>query len=228
MESLWERWVEPRCMRAARWLACPERPVEPVDGLPSVAELFSAFAVFTVDDADKTKEALDFCQWLFDRQEERTKTLESKASTLMGFAGITTAFVSGFAALLLDAKNIPCTLLGLLVVVYLLLVYSFVRTILCALVVVTVGPRYRFKYPASRDILGLKDNSVPKLHGQRAVDFFDSYANNRAINDDKAGYLISAQRSFAIATLLVFVVTIVFGGYLSYTLLSPWLSAGVR
>lgn len=225
MEHVWERYIQPACLRAARWLACPDRPVDPLKRLPAVDEVRSAFAV---EDPEKVEEALHFCRWLFEREEERTRILESKAITLTGFAGVTTALVSGFAALLLDQSNKPCVVaLAALLILYVFLAYSFVRTILCALMVVRVGRRYTFKYPASKDILGIKSQTVQQIRQQRAVDFFDSYANNRAINRDKAGYLISAQKAFAVAALLLLVIAVVIAGYMLLVALRPWLQQGL-
>lgn len=88
--------------------------------------------------------------------------------------------------------------------------------------VIRVGPHYSFKYPASRDILAIKSETVTDIQKHRVVDFFDSYANNRAINEDKAGYLISAQEAFAVAALLLFLITVVIAGYMSWLALGPW------
>lgn len=211
MELLWQ-YAERVLLWAARWLVCPERPLEQVPGLPSAYEEIQAG--LAMEDSGKIREALDFCKGLFEREEERTRTLESKAITLTGFTGLTTAFVSGFAALLLDAEKIPCRpILVVLVVLYVLLVYSFIRTILCALRVVRVGDPYRFTSPAPRDIFRLKTDEIDNIRRERAVDFFHSYVKNHAINNDKAGYLMSAQRGFATATLLLFLITIVFASY---------------
>lgn len=222
MERFWEWLPERFFLWAAHWLACPERQVKPVESLPSTDEVSSAF--LPLEDDDKVEEALDFCKWLFDREEETTKTLESKATTLTGFAGVTVALVLGFATLLLDPSNLPSAyVLVPMLILYVLLVYCFVRTILCALIVNSVGGRYTFRYPCSRDILSLSSNSPKQLRRQRAVDFFDSYVNNRAINRDKAGYLISAQRAFAIGSLVLFVIAVLMAGYMLAVVLSPGL-----
>ena len=89
--------------------------------------------------------------------------------------------------------------------------------------VIRVGPHYSFKYPASRDILAIKSKTVTHIQKHRVVDFFDSYANNRAINEDKAGYLISAQNAFAVAALFLFLMTVAIAGYMLSLGLSPWL-----
>jgi len=155
MERLWELG-ERVVLAAARWLICPDRRVEQVPDLPSPEQIKDGLAV---DDTKKVRETLDFCKWLFEREEERTRTLESKAVTLTGFTGLTTAFVSGFAALLLDAEKIPCKpAMAAFVLLYVLVVMSFTRTILCALRVVRVGDPYflhiltRGTYPSSRQM----------------------------------------------------------------------------
>ena len=222
MDRFWEWLPEPFFLWTAHWLACPERPVKPLESLPSLDEVSSAFLPLEAD--DKVEEALDFCKWLFDREEETTKTLQSKATTLTGFAGVTVALVLGFATLLLDPSNLPSAcMLGPMLVLYVLLVYCFVRTILCALIVNSVGPRYAFKHPSSRDILCLSSDSPMQIRRQRAVDFLDAYANNRAINRDKAGYLISAQRAFAIGSLVLFVIAVLIACYMLIVAFSPWL-----
>ena len=221
MDRFWEWLPEPFFLWAAHWLACPERPVKPLKKVPSIEEVSSALAL---EEPAKAQEALDFCRWLFEREEDRTKILESKATTLTGFAGVTAALVLGVAALLLDPPKLASTYASVaLLVLYLILVYCFVRTILCALMVIFVGPRYRFKYPASQDILAIRYKTIAQIHAQRAVDFFDSYVNNRAINEDKAGYLISAQQAFSTAALLLFLIPVLVAGYMLYVTLGPWL-----
>jgi hypothetical protein len=226
MERFWEWLPEPFLLWLAHWLACPERQVQPLDFLPSVDEVASA--LLPLEDDDEVDEALDFCEWLFDRQEETTKTLESKATTLTGFAGVTVALVLGFATLILNPDNLPsASILSAMIVLYILVVYCFVRAILCALIVLSVGRRYNFMHPSSRDILSLHSEGLITVRRQRAVDFFNSYANNRAINRDKAGYLISAQRAFAIGSLILFVIAAVTAAYMLSVALSPWLRAAL-
>jgi hypothetical protein len=227
MERFWEWLPEPFFLWVAHWLACPERPVDPVESLPTVDEVSATF--LPLEDDDKVEEALAFCKWLFDREDETTKTLESKATTLTGFAGVTVALVLGFATLLLDPNNLPgAHMLGAMLILYVLLVYCFVRTILCALIVNSVGRRYTFRYPSSRDILSLSSNARKQIRRQRAVDFFDSYMNNRAINRDKAGYLISAQRAFAIGSMVLFLISVLMAGYMLSVVFRPWLATALN
>ena len=221
MERFWEWLPEPFFLWVAHWLACPERPVEPLGSLPSTEEVSSVF--LALEDDNKVEEALDFCKWLFDREEKRTKTLESKAATLTGFAGVADALVIGLATLLLDPDNVPSGYVsGAMLILYVFLVYCFVRTILCALIAVGVGRRYPFRYPSCRDILALSSDSPKQIRRHRAVDFFQSYSTNRAINDDKAGYLISAQRAFAIGSLVLFLIAVLMAAYMLSVVLSPW------
>jgi hypothetical protein len=224
MERFWEWLPERFFLWAAHWLACPERPVKPLESLPSVDEVSSSF--LELEDDDKLEEALDFSKWLFDREEQTTKTLESKATTLTGFAGVAVALVLGLATFLLNPNILPSThVLVPMLALYVLVVYCFVRTILCALIVNSVGPRYTFKHPSSRDILSLRSDTPRQIRRQRAVDFFDSYANNRAINRDKAGYLISAQRAFAIGSLALFATAMLMAVYVLGMALGPWLQS---
>jgi len=216
MERLWELG-ERVVLAVARWLVCPDRRLEQVPDLPSEEQIKDGLAV---DDTNKVRETLDFCKWLFEREEERTRTLESKAVTLTGFTGLTTAFVSGFAALLLDAEKIPCRpAMAVFVLLYVLVVSSFARAILCALRVVRVGDPYSFAHPNPWDISKLKTDEADRVRMERARDFFISYTKNHAINDDKAGYLISAQRGFAMATLFLFIMAVVFACYVLLTAL---------
>jgi hypothetical protein len=221
VEDLWESWLEGWLLRGARWLACPAREVKPRKGAPSIEDVSSAFAL---EEQEKVDEALDFCRWLWELEEERTRILETKAITLTGFAGVTAAVVLGIAALLLDASKLGSIYAsGALLILYVVLVYCFVRTVLCALMVVTVGGRYRFHHPASADILAIRSKTVLQIQAQRAVDYFDSYLKNRAINEDKAGYLISAQQAFAVAALLLFLMTLFVAAYMLALVLGPWL-----
>jgi hypothetical protein len=216
MDSIWER-TESALLRIARWLACPQRRIAQAPTLPDPEEMRAGL---DMDDSDKTREALAFCKELFEREEKRTETLESKSITLMGFAGLTAALVSASAALLLDTDKIQCEpLLAILSLLYVFLVYSFVRSILCALMVVRVGDPYWFASPAAQDILDLRLQDVDHVRMQWALDYLHSYVKNHTINNDKAGYLISAQRGFAVAMLLLFAIAIVFVSYAVRTMI---------
>lgn len=199
-------------LRVANWLLCPDRPLEEVSDLPESREEIAA--ALALKDSRKIDEALTYCKDLFDREEERTRTLESKAITLTSFAGLTAAFVSGFAGLLLDSEKIPCwPARAVLLLPYIAIVCAFARTILCALRVVKVGDPYRFAAPAPTDILNLSIDTPQGVRLERAVDFFYAYRTNLVINNNKASYLMSAQRGFATAMFFLLLTTIVSGGY---------------
>ena len=58
------------------------------------------------DDKDKIDEAINVASQLSEKEEERRSTFESKATTLVGFAGLSATIVVGFGSVLVDRQKI--------------------------------------------------------------------------------------------------------------------------
>ncbi|TKJ28286.1 MAG: hypothetical protein CEE40_11780 [Chloroflexi bacterium B3_Chlor] len=160
------------------------------------------------------EEALTFCRDLFEREEQRAASLESKATTLMGFGALTAAFVSGFAGLLLDEATAPCmSVVKVLALVYILLVSSFASAIFCGLQALL--PQM-ITVPAPGDILELAQSNVglTVVRRERAGEFYKSYLANRETTNKKGSWVKLAQVSVVFGMVCLLLVAIVLSVHL--------------
>ena len=174
-----------------------------------------------VDDKDKLDDAVEFCQDLLDREMERADRIEAKAFTLLGITGIGTAFITGFAALLLDRGKIASTpALITAAILFILAAVSFLWTISLATRVVAIG-RYRFTRPSANDVFLLSSASLLTVKHERAVSLFHSFAQNVRQVDRKATYLGGAQLWFRNSITLLLILTFFLTLYLVVRTLAP-------
>lgn len=164
--------------------------------------------------AREIRETLAFCRDIYEREAEREASFESKATTLMGFGALAAAFVSGFAALLLDEATAPCTrVVRLLAFAYALLVSSLFASIFCALR--ALWP-HEIAAPDPEDILKLarKNPDLAKVRRTRAGDFYESYFKNREETNRKAEWVKRAQISVVVGMGCLFLIGIVLSVHL--------------
>ena len=183
------------------------RPVfeEPESPFPSRSEIEAKFSTLT---DKKLEDALEFCSALVKREDNRADKVESKAVTLIGITGIATAFITGFASLLLDRSKISIGLfLTLAALLYIVVVLSFLFTIFLAMTVIKTLD-YQFGYPDPKDILGLADSSLDTIKRNRAIDLFCSFARNSQLVNRKGTYLGGAQLWFRNSMALLVVLTL--------------------
>ena len=163
------------------------------------------------------EEALTFCRALFEREEQRAASFESKATTLMGFGALTAAFVAGFAALLLDEATAPCmSIVKVLAPFYFLLVLSFFFAILCALW--ALRPQI-ITVPAPEDILKLAHSNVglTVVRRERAGEFYKSYLANRETTNKKGFWVRWAQISVFFGMVLLVIIAAVLSIHLIFS-----------
>lgn len=169
----------------------------------------------------KVDEALTYCDGLLKREDERSAKVESKAFTLIGTTGIATAFITGFAALLLDRgkiNSVPILVIGALG--YVLAVASLIFTVYLAVKVVTISD-YRFTYPSASDILKLATQNLIDVRRERAADLLYSYEQNAVTVNYKATYLGGAQLWLRNSIVLLSGLTIVLAIYVPFTSSAP-------
>jgi len=159
-------------------------------------------------DKEKLNDALEYCTGLLEREEKRSDKVESKAFTLIGITGIATAFITGFAGLLLDGGKINSAwVLIPSAVLYVLVVISLMWTIFLAVKVVTIGD-YWFTYPSANDILKLSTASLNYVRRERAASLFYSLAQNCRVVNRKATFLGGAQLWFRNSIVLLLIVSL--------------------
>lgn len=164
-------------------------------------------------DKEKLDDAIEYCNGLLKREEDRSDKVESKAFKLIGITGIATGFITGFAGLLLGQEHITSAwVLVFATVLYVLVVISLLWTIFLAVKVVIVGD-YWFTYPAADDILKLSNATLHYVKRERAASLYYSFARNRRVVNRKATFLDGAQLWFKHSIALLMALTLLLALY---------------
>jgi hypothetical protein len=167
-------------------------------------EIRKAFA--NLRGEDKVDDAVQYCQDLLDREENRLEIVERKAYTLISVTGIAASFAVGFSGLVLsNYGSMPQPLLLPVAIVFVLLMGSLFVTAYLGSRVVEVG-EYRLAYPSANDIFTLSGEKLTSVRLERAASLFYSFAHNAQVVNRKATYLIGGQlwfRNFIALLLLI-------------------------
>lgn len=161
-------------------------------------------------DEEKLDDAVQYCESLLQREDDRLDKIEAKAFTLIGITGIATGFITGFAGLLLNQSNTLSYVLIPAAVLYILVVVSLMWTIFLAVKVVSVGD-YLFMYPSANDILQLSDETLTSVKQERAVSLFRSFVQNNQTVNRKATFLGGAQLWFRNSIFSLLILTLLIG-----------------
>lgn len=183
--------------------------------MPQIREKF----VHVTDDS-VLDSALEQCNGLMKREEDRIDKIESKAFTLTGASGIVASFIVGFAGLLLDqtqAKSIHIIIIALL---YIVVAVSLMMTMYLALKVVMIST---FIYPSAEDVFNIVTISPQEVKRERIVSLFYSSECNMQLANRKGTYLIGAETWFRNSISLLLCLALFLGGY---TLIKPPVSIG--
>jgi hypothetical protein len=165
----------------------------------------------------KIDDALLFCSELMANEERRRETIESKGTTLVGIAGISTAFITGFGALLLDRSKISDpTVLTIVAILYTLVDVCLLLSFVHAAHSVNVRKFWVAK-PRAEDIFGLADHSLIKARMDRVASLYVSYVRNCSENDRKATFVIAAQNWYRNAIVLLLLAGVLLGVYAWYS-----------
>jgi hypothetical protein len=192
--------------------------IEAPDAQSRLSEIRASFSGL---EEEKVDEALTYCDGLLKREDERSAKIESKAFTLIGTTGIATAFITGFAALLLDRGKISSLLVLMIGALgYILAVAALIFTVYLAVKVVTVGD-YKFTYPSASDILKLATQNLIDVRRERAASLLFSYEQNAITVNYKATYLGGAQLWFRNSIVLLSGLTMVLAIYAPFTSSAP-------
>ncbi len=125
---------------------------------------------------------------------------------------VATAFVVGFAGLMLDGSKLGVgVFMGCVAVLYFVIVSALLLTILLALRVVEVGT-YRFAYPGVDEVRHLGEVPLIVAKRERAGTVLRCFERNHAVVNGKANYLIGAQVWFRNAMVLLFLLATLLAG----------------
>ncbi|MBC8492660.1 MAG: hypothetical protein H8D43_02650 [Chloroflexi bacterium] len=189
--------------------------------LPHPTTLSEAREGFRDLEGEKLDDALEYCDKLLGREDDRSDKIESKAFKLIGIPGIATGFITGFAGLLLEREKLA--LVPVLIVaaaLYVLVVLALMFTIYLAVKVVTVGD-YVFTYPSANDIFELSKASLEYVKRERAASLFYSFTQNQQVVNRKATYLSGAQLWFRNSVVLLLVLTLLLALYAPFKSSAP-------
>jgi hypothetical protein len=177
----------------------------------SLSEMRQSFSA--VEDKEKLDYAIEYCDQLLKREDDRSDKIESKAFTLIGITGIATGFITGFAGLLLDRdKLVSNWILIPSAALYILVALSLIMTVLLAVKVIVVGD-YWFSYPSASDILTVSRTSLNYFKRKYATSLFYSFNKNVQAVNRKATYLGGSQLWFRNSIVLLLLLTLILAGY---------------
>jgi hypothetical protein len=191
------------------WFLVLAKDIEIVrrESLPSVS-------FDTLDDAGKVDDALEFCNALAEKVQDRIQRIEAKATSLAGFAGAIMALTASLGGFLIDpSKGWSTTALIIAAaILFFLVVVALLITLLVALRTVDVF-LYKQSEVAARDIFDLCGSATTLLSvkRQRATDLFKAYEANVYVAREKATYLGGAQLWFRNALALLFLLSLTVG-----------------
>jgi len=147
-----------------------------------------------IQDKDKIEETLKYCESLLATEEERKKTLESKATTLTGITGLASSVIFGFAGFIFDKiRNINVFLLLSVTILYVILSVYITKSIYYSIMALKPD---KYLHPDANEIFSLSDKSIEEVRRERAIDSFYSYVKNIDLNNKKATLLLKAQNYF--------------------------------
>ncbi|WP_449245605.1 hypothetical protein [Desulfobacca acetoxidans] len=163
-----------------------------------------------LDNHQKIEEALSYCKQLYDDEEDRRKTIEAKATSLIATTSITAAFSIGFISIIIkDTDNLNFILLLISLLFFIFITILLIWSNICAIRAVYIK-EYRITQPNPSDIFNLKDKTIACIKNERAIDYYYSFLMNEVLNNKKADWTIKAQRHLrnALIILLPLIITI--------------------
>jgi hypothetical protein len=172
------------------------------------------------EEKDKIEETLEYCEDLLNSEEERKKTLESKATTLTGITGLASSVIFGFAGFIFDKiKNLNLLLLFFVTVFYIILSIYVSRSIYYS--IMALRPE-KYVHPDANDIFLLSDKSIGEVRKERAISSFYSYVRNIEINNKKGTLLLKAQKYFRNSVIILALISLILGLHVFFSELWPF------
>ena len=152
--------------------------------------------------------AYDFAKQNYDEENKIHEAIENKANNLLGLTGISITFIFGFVGLFSDSfSNFPTLIKILLVLLYIVIVFSLFMTILLAFRVVKVGP-YNFRTTNVEDISAFRSYDLENKREQ-ILSLIKCCRFNEEISNFKATILIGAQTWFTNSFILLLCLSLI-------------------
>lgn len=164
-----------------------------------------------IEDKEKIEETLKYCESLLDSEEQRKKTLESKATSLTGITGLASSVIFGFAGFIFDKiKNLNLLFLFIVTVLYTVLSLYIIRSIYYS--IMALKPE-KYVHPDANDIFQLSNKSIDAVRKERAISSFYSYVKNIETNNQKGNWLLNSQRCFRNSIIVLALISVLLGVY---------------
>lgn len=140
--------------------------------------------------------SLTYMKELFSREEQRRRSTESKANTLLGFSGLTSSLILGLGKFLFDLRAIlPPFSLVILIVIYIAVVAFLIHTIGYSLISLRVTV-YSDAHPM--DIYKFQSDTAIDVTRKWIANLLVAYHINSQQTNEKVTNLTKAQKSFTI------------------------------
>lgn len=156
----------------------------------------------------KIEFAIKYSEDQLNRVEDRNKTIQTKAFTLMSAAGLSTSFIVGFSSLLLNQESVKlfpysvCISMALFVFT----VFSLLVTVLFAIRSVWIA---RYSFPSIDDVYLLSELSLNEAKREYLSTLIQSFENNDIIVNSKTTYLNCAQIWFRNSLIALFLISLI-------------------
>lgn len=154
---------------------------------------------------EELKEITTELEQLQEDEDKRKDKIESKALSLLSLTTVASAFVASMISLVSNVSY-PVSVRQTMIIVYGLIVFSLMVTIVLALKVIRVG-KYAFMSPSVANIWQLSTMTRHAYYRDKARLLLQSYIHNRALINNKATFASGAQDWFRNTVVLLVLLT---------------------
>lgn len=173
------------------------------------------------DDKDIINEIHKTCFDILYEEEERTKFIDSKGSSLIGIIGLSSSLVFTLGGILIEKiSNVNLPIIGCPIPLLVFMYFSSSLTLLIAIIFLffAVKTRSDWRWLKDEDIFGgekgeMIDQGINPYKRYMSVHAWMIFRNNFDINENKANYLKKAQCLFIIALVQLIPIIVVLGLY---------------
>ncbi len=161
------------------------------------------------EDEAKALKLLDLSKDIHEREEKRISTVESKATTLLGAAGLTIALIANFGkSLLFEADNLKS--------IEVFTVYSFSLMFILTIIYFLISIRYSLKALSRKGFLTLTPIDVIDIYAKPSVEYYkrisslimENTIRNYVTSNEKVDYMVMAQEYFKRGIFSIIIVTL--------------------
>lgn len=174
-----------------------------------------------IKDKEVIGSVYSICLDLLYKEEDRSKSLDTKGSTLLGVSGLTSTVVFSLGGLLIEkVSNIPLPIIGrVLPLLCLLYVTSSITLLGCILTaVLAIKARSDWRWVDDEDVFrsDVISTDVDGYKRYLSAHYWSIKNNNFKINEQKGKRLIRGYWLFFIALIQILLIVVIIGLY-SYT-----------